>query len=258
MSSVVRLGLAVTLTAFVNFSTSGQAAYLNLNDYERAIGGAKNQQTVLPTQSVTFADEYGSFTAATRNVPVDTSAIPPGFVPNFQASNPSPLADRSFMGSAFTPGSAGSLQGNFACHSFFYGCLGVDVITYKLPFAIQAIAGSLTIKEWYGGELAGSIPFFEFTRQGFPYATQTTEYAPGSYYAGFWGRTFDTPTDTLTIAWRPYDGGADFLLSGVQVVPARIGNNGNGPVPVPEPGALALLLFGLAALRVAHGRAARP
>jgi hypothetical protein len=254
-----------------SLSAPAGAAYLNVTDYKHAIGGAKNQQVAMPAQQLTFADRYGSFTAATWRDAVYVPRYPVGYEHHaayLGSENREGFATRDgvFRSETFTEvlTGQGGLIGRYGCHSAYIGCLGIDTITYKLPFAIQAISGNLFAANSYGYDLlrqspygGGHIDFFEFNEHASAIlATQPPIYRrptgeifpPGAYYEGFWGRTFDSPTDTLTIAWGPMDAYARFELTNALVVPAREGNNGHGPVPVPAPAGFGLLLVGLLGL----------
>lgn len=234
--------LVVALGAVLLGPGSVQAAYVSAMAYQQAIGDAPSQ--AMPAQSVTFLDDFGSFSSTSPSPALGTGS--PGAWVRYQGIGvPTPLA-RPLAGGWQEYGAAGSLQGSYVCASYASDCLGTRTITYRLPFAIQAISGQMAIRNWYQAALT-DLPFFEFTGRepvsppgGGP--LNPTFCAPGSCYSGFWGKVFEAPTDTLTIAWRPFDGGAEFLLSNAQVIPAA------SVVAVPEPGSMVLLLTGLVGL----------
>lgn len=235
--------VACFLTAALLMLSPGkpEAAYFDPLAYQQAVGGAPSQ--AIPAQSVTFTDDFGSF-SSTSFPPALGTGTPGAWVPYQGVGQPTPLT-------RFLPwdwreyGAAGSLEGSYVCASFATACLGIRTITYQLPYAIQAISGDMKARNWYQLPLT-YLPFFEFTGRE-PAIPPGGDFgpgfcAPGSCYSGFWGKVFDTPTDTLVIPWRPFDGGADFLLSNAQVI------------PVPEPGSLALLLTGLAGFALLRRR----
>lgn len=233
--------LACSLGAFLLAATQLDAAYFDPVAYQQAVGGAPSQ--VILGQSVTFTDDFGSF-SNTNFQPALGTGTPGAWVPYQGVGEATPLP-RPLAQDWREYGAAGTLEGSYVCASYASACLGTRTITYQLPYAIQAISGDLKARNWYQLPLT-YLPFFEFTGNE-PAIPPGGDFgpvgcAPGSCYSGFWGRVFDAPTDTLVIPWRPFDGGAEFLLSNARVV------------PVPEPGSWALFLTGLAGFALLRRR----